>query len=565
MSNPEDAKLEALLEAAIRLQSSNPDLQALSPEEMRYVMLHTGLLQAREEAGNLVEQFPSLRPNVDYWFEFPAIWNLGMSSDEEYVSHAGEAMDVMFSPSRLWEYISNVSAGEPGARALAKVFPIAQDLSPKELQLLDAMHRDLQLYNVLKFSKDNTGQPLSKEKYLETVRVLLPLDRLCEPGIRPTLQAYLDAELGNAMILEEQVYGGRKKPHLRLRVMIGARPASQVSGVLEAFVKLYPAEKVAEAELETALNHYLGNVAAFPCINRTKLVKLPEPLRLEETTFSYAMIMPFAEMKTVEQCLVDDPVSRDGTLLQVVSRVRDLHTYGIPNSGILRILELSKEQASPEQREEIETDLQALRQRFFMPQGPIKIHNYLEERREFVEPEGVLDHAYRKYGIPNILNANAFAYLSLVHGDLQTRNELRAVNDIFFLDFATAHIGAPQIDLAKLLTYRGIDCAWEEQQAYLTAYQKSRDPTRLLADTLKLGPDHVNYPELFMLGYHAAIIRNTLIHLKHVATHPQEYTDTKRTEALQKDYGLLTFHGERITPAAAAELVAAAKQEFKFV
>lgn len=452
------------------------------------------------------------------------------------------------------------------SRSISTVFFTETSGDARTGQILSALASDLERYAVLKLAQREDGTALGRTRYLTLIRSFFAHPQLYRSDAHFLLPAVVDQELKDEklMVVEEALDWPGDNLHLRIRAIAGARPASEWSGTLETFVKFYSPEKEAEARLENALSHYTGTACALPVLNRTALLPLPEALVINgRGPFTSALVMPFSEMKTLSQCLEAEEVSRSDALDLALELAHTFH-LAIPNAGLLNVVEAKLEQSvlSPAQRQLMKDEINTLRDHFYLPQGSARMKNHLQDLERFMDPQDAIANIYRdELRAPQFLNANGFAYLSSVHGDLHSRNLFYSAPDGFFvLDFGEAHLVAPQIDLARLLTSRGVECSWEEQQAYLERYLAGREPTPIGA-LLGKEETEIDYHGLFLAGYDAAMVRNTLRHLRYVADHRAEYGDNLNG-TLETDYARLEFHAEQLKAGTAKSLREAVKQEF---
>ncbi len=416
----------------------------------------------------------------------------------------------------------------------------------KRASTLALVHNAFRRKNELKLARDEKGNYISESDYFRFVQqVFNDTQTLANAGYG--LAGYMArGNFKDVSVLEEVVDPSSRNPNFRLRMFLATNPELKSTATLDAFVKFY--SNAEERNFEAALNNYLYEVAQVPCVGKARSAHLGLKVLVQqeesgEYTYTlsraeaiadrkkpgcgYALITPFVNLRNLE----DEVKEAKDIFPGVTAALVELHTKGI--AGLSRISELNQEQ-----REVLEQHLQPI--------------DYEQQSARVMQHEGNLHQRVNALGIMDILNRSVALYPSFIHGDLHPRNiGLKKNDEVVLVDFEPEYsgIGAPQIDLAKLYSYKSMKVSMREQVSLVHDYMQRRQIT----------------DENFLFGFHAAAVWNTFVHMRYVVENAgAKYTAREAASSLAQDTALVQQHAAHLYGRTAAlQLAELAQQEFR--
>tara|TARA_Y100000310_G_scaffold236686_1_gene239917 strand:- start:3142 stop:6870 length:3729 start_codon:yes stop_codon:yes gene_type:complete len=321
------------------------------------------------------------------------------------------------------------------------------------------------------------------------------------------------SEILTSTAITEQRHAHSGNPNFRIRLYQASNPDLESDDTLEAFVKLYPKEEIDKRDLDIAINNYQVDVLRLPSVGKAEALRLKRKIyvkreigdgfttaytnfkgiKKENVACSEALVTPFRNVTTLADALEDS--SAHAHMEQLREAIYLLHTRGF-------------------------NQLKKL---------PAKARALLRNRRNNVH-EGAIYEACQDLDIPYLLEYNAAAHPSLVHNDLHPRNiVLDQQGNYIFIDFEGVSIDAPQLDEARLFAHRDLELDMQDQIDLIEKSAQRRGAEK----------------DIYVEGYHAAVVEKAIGHYAWTLAHPDHYAD-KGEFALQKDLLMIEEHGTRL-------------------
>lgn len=430
-------------------------------------------------------------------------------------------------------------------------------------KVLDSLH-------VLKLAQSEGEDSISQSDYFRFVREVFSDEDLIDAKLgdhSEEVSRYIaKGDFSDVSIIDEEVQEGRS-PTYRTRMLLATNQEIQSNTTLDAFVKFYPSEMKNDLQFDVALNNYLATVAGVKSVGKARTAKLGKAIMMQresesrpgEENYTYtiktvgavtdrnqvpcsqALVTQFANVQNLEDYVSEfSAEEKMETLAAVNDAMCDLHVAGAEN--ISRISEMEDSQ-----REVLENNL-------LTPKGDVKFTDYVAESHLLFAPGSQLDEIYNwQLGISKILNTSARKYHSLIQGDLHTKNvvvneEGKVINLDFELEFSG--FGAPQVDQAKLYSYKTLKLNMQQKDDLVEDYAQKRGVTDL---------------DEYREGFHAAVIYKTLVHTKYVVDNVASYGHEQAVKAIDQDVKLIEKHARRmpITREQREQLVGAIRDEYQ--
>lgn len=403
-------------------------------------------------------------------------------------------------------------------------------------------------FHIIKMARDQSGSFLSLTDYFRfTQQVFKDKDTLTEAG-SDTMAYVTQGNFRDVSVIEEVVDPTSRNPNFRMRMFLSTNPVLKSTATLDTFVKFYPGAE--ERNLEASLNIYLHDIAQVSSVGKARVAQLQREVKVRcqesgDYTYTlltadavrdrhnagcgYALITPFVNLRSVEDCIVEDREETIPLLQRINTVLSDLHTRGIENIEKISAVDGAN----------------VLREHF----KPI---DYSKQKYRFMKSSGELDKVVSSLGISDLLNQSAASYPSLIHGDPHPRNiGLKKNDEVILLDFESEFtgVGASQVDLAKLYRHRSLELSMQDKVGLVNDYMQQR---KII-------------PQNYLLGFHAAMVYTTLVHMQRVTEKfGLSYTPSEARAALVRDSQMLLQHTTTMYGKKDAQrLVHAAQQEFR--
>ncbi len=496
---------------------------------------------------------------------------------------------ILSDPRRTWEYIGMMRAlpDEYKVRIAAQEF---FGIDPLELDetsqgVVQNLLLELDGKNVLKRARTKEERDISAIEYTDLMQQLLDNPFLLKQQLgdraEPLLTSVRTGDFCRHIILEEVVDEDSRKVNARVRLFQRDLSTSTSPKLpLDAFIKFYSAEQKEQRDFEACLNHYLGGTSPLASVGRAQSVDLAAEVILPKgnrmISCKYALVTPFAaEVQTLDEFIQQSPEYKSAVLQSMNDTLLQLHLQGLPNLGVLRVLQNMAEQGEQDLRyadsslsfslddtRDMRKDAEVLRSRFYTDDGEPKGIDYEQKSYTLFRADGDLNFVYNEqYIISALLTQMALLAPSFIHGDPRPRNVLinPRKGKIILTDFEDEFVGfgAPQEDLAKLYSYHSLGLTLEEQEALVIDYLEKRELPKHYADS------RIDATSFFILGYHAAAIYKHLAHLKYVFDMTgSRYTAEQAQRVMRLDLQTIELHAGKLSPEGVPALREAVSREY---